>query len=106
MQNQASNFSGLNNLIENNPDIEAAFKKDPKDALQKFTKDPIPNTLIYQIVVGSLGLVIVSITLGIVWRVATGNAVEDKNIPTILTALGSAAIGALAGLLAPSPSRG
>lgn len=31
--------------------------------------------------------------------------IEDKNVPTILTALGSAAVGALAGLLAPSPAR-
>jgi hypothetical protein len=107
MQIQAKNLPDLNNLIQNNPDVEDAFKKDPKDALQKFTDTSfIPDNWIYRIVVGSLGFVIVVITLGIVWRVASGNAVEDKNIPTILTALGSAAIGALAGLLAPSPSRG
>lgn len=107
MQIQAKNLPDLNNLIQNNADVENAFKENPKEALQKFTDTSfIPDNWIYRIVVGSLGFVIVTITLGIVWRVASGNAVEDKNIPTILTALGSAAIGALAGLLAPSPSRG
>lgn len=107
MQIQAKNLPDLNNLIQNNTDVENAFKENPKEALQKFTDTSfIPDNWIYRIVVGSLGFVIVAITLGIVWRVASGNSVEDKNIPTILTALGSAAIGALAGLLAPSPSRG
>ena len=107
MQIQAKNIPDLNNLIQNNTEVENAFKENPKEALQKFTDTSfIPDNWIYRIVVGSLGFVIVAITLGIVWRVASGNSVEDKNIPTILTALGSAAIGALAGLLAPSPSRG
>ena len=30
---------------------------------------------------------------------------ENKTIPDVLTALGAAAIGALAGLLAPSPAK-
>ena len=86
--------------------VEQEFRDNPKEAIQKYTQSQIPNTTIYKMVVGSLGLVIVIITLGIVWRIASGDSIEDKNIPTILTALGSAAIGALAGLLAPSPSRG
>jgi hypothetical protein len=107
MQIQAKSLPELSNLVQNNADVENAFKEDPKEAFRKYTDTSfIPDNWIYRIVVGSLGFVIVAITLGIVWRVASGNAVEDKNIPTILTALGSAAIGALAGLLAPSPSRG
>ena len=107
MQIQAKNLPDLNTLIQNNTDVEDAFKKDPKEAFQKYASiSPIPDTPIYKMVVGSLGLVIVIITLGVVWRIASGDNIEDKNIPTILTALGSAAIGALAGLLAPSPSRG
>jgi hypothetical protein len=107
MQTQAKNLLELNNLIQDNDAIEQEFKDNPKEAIQKYSQFAIPNTLIYQMVVGSLGLVVVVITFGIVWRVAFNDTViEDKNIPTILTALGSAAIGALAGLLAPSPSRG
>lgn len=105
MQIQAKNLPELNNLIQNNATIEQEFKDNPKEAIQKYSQ-AIPNTLIYQIVVGSLGLVVVMITLGIVWRVAFGTPVKDSDIPNILTALGSASIGALAGLLAPSPNRG
>ena len=105
MQIQAKNLPELDNLIQNNPAIEQEFKDNPKEAIQKYSQSVIPNTLIYQIVVGSLGFVIVVITLGIVGRVTFGTPVKDTDIPTILTALGSAAIGALAGLLAPSPNR-
>jgi hypothetical protein len=107
MQIQAKSLPELSTLVQNNADVENAFKENPKEALQKFTDTSfIPDNWIYRIVVGSLGFVIVMITLGIVWRVAFGTPVKDTDIPTILTALGSAAIGALAGLLAPSPSRG
>jgi hypothetical protein len=105
---QVSSLPALNNLIQSDTDVENAFKENPKEALQKYSNTSfLPDNWIYRIVVGSLGLVVVMITLGIVWRVAFNDTViEDKNIPTILTALGSAAIGALAGLLAPSPNRG
>jgi hypothetical protein len=107
MQIQAKSLPDLNNLIQNNADVEKDFKENPQEAFRKYTDTSfIPDNWIYRIVVGSLGFVVVVITLGIVWRVASGNPIEDKNIPTILTALGSAAIGALAGLLAPSPNRG
>jgi hypothetical protein len=107
MQIQAKSLPELNTLVQNNADVENAFKENPKEALQRFTDTSfLPDNWIYRIVVGSLGLVVVMITFGIVWRVAFNDtAIEDKNIPTILTALGSAAIGALAGLLAPSPNR-
>ena len=58
---------------------------------------------IYRLVVGSLGLVILVIVIGIIVLMFTGKVASDQSIPTILTAIGSAAIGALAGLLAPSP---
>jgi hypothetical protein len=49
-------------------------------------------------VVGALGLVVLLAILGAILL-----AVNGKTIPEVLTALGSAAGGALAGLLAPSP---
>lgn len=107
MEQQVKNFQNFKEILNNSPEIQNEFKEDPKKAIQKFSdSSAIPDTWIYRIVVGSLGLVILIITLGIVWRVAFGDDLDDKNIPTILTALGSAAIGALAGLLAPSPTRG
>ncbi len=105
MERQVKNFQNFKELLSTSPEIQEEFKEDPQKAIQQFSDSPIPDNWIYRIVVGSLGLVILIITFGIVWRVASGDDLEDKNIPTILTALGSAAIGALAGLLAPSPAK-
>lgn len=103
---QVKDFQDFKQTLQNDPNLQKAFQDDPKAAIEKISDDAfIPDNWIYRIVVGSLGLVIVIITLGIVWRVAFGQPMDDKNVPTILTAIGSAAIGALAGLLAPSPSR-
>lgn len=53
---------------------------------------------LYRIVVITLGLsVLASLIGGIVL------AVQDRQPPELLVALGSAAVGGLAGLLAPSP---
>jgi hypothetical protein len=56
----------------------------------------------YRIVVGSLGLVVLVCAIGAIYLTAQPNA---KDVPAILVALGSAAVGALAGLLAPSPAK-
>lgn len=56
-----------------------------------FTTDP----WIYRVVVGVLGLLVLSVVLGAV--------VLGKDIPQGILALGSAAVGGLVGLLVPSP---
>jgi hypothetical protein len=55
---------------------------------------------IYRLVVMSLGSVIVLTVLGGILVVMTG---QTKSLPDGIIAIGSAAVGALAGLLAPSP---
>jgi hypothetical protein len=52
---------------------------------------------IYRIIVLALGLTVVASILG-----AIGLAMTGKTIPEVLVALGSAAIGGLAGFLVPS----
>ncbi|MEY4538342.1 MAG: hypothetical protein RLZZ306_99 [Bacteroidota bacterium] len=104
---QVKDFQDFKQTLQNDKTLQKAFQDDPKAAIEKISDGSfIPDNWIYRIVVGSLGLVIIIITLGIVWRVAFGQPMDDKSVPTILTAIGSAAIGALAGLLAPSPNRG
>ena len=51
-------------------------------------------------VVGALGLTVLLAMFG-----ALGLALYGKITPDVVTALGSAAVGALAGLLSPSPAR-
>lgn len=53
---------------------------------------------VYRLIVGALGLLTLIAAVGGIMLVAGG-----KTAPDILVALGSAAVGALAGLLAPSP---
>jgi hypothetical protein len=53
---------------------------------------------LYRIVVAVLGITVVSSILG-----AIALAMSGQSTPEVLIALGSAAIGGLAGLLAPSP---
>lgn len=61
----------------------------------------IPNTLIYQITVMVLGLSVLSV---IAAQYYIAMAKGQAEIPDGIIAIGSAAIGALAGLLAPTPS--
>lgn len=55
---------------------------------------------IYRIVVSALSLTLMSSVTGTVYLKA-----EGEEIPDILTVLGSSALGGLAGLLAPTPSK-
>lgn len=55
---------------------------------------------IYRIVVSSLALTIISSIVGTVWLEA-----NNKKVPEILIALGTGSLGALAGILAPTPSK-
>ena len=53
---------------------------------------------IYRIVVAVLGLAVVATVIGAIILTLTG-----RPTPEVLVALGSAAVGGLSGLLAPSP---
>jgi hypothetical protein len=75
------------------------LEKARDEALIKTEPAYIGDKLIYRIVVSALGLaVLIAAVGGIVIVMA------DKVPPDMLVALGSAAVGALAGLLAPSPT--
>jgi hypothetical protein len=86
-------------LVE--PGVAAEIKDDPVKALEKYARVIDTDPWIYRIIVTSLGLaVIISIVGAILLSIRGGDT------PQILTALGSAAVGALAGLLAPSDRSG
>jgi len=58
------------------------------------------DRLVYRIVVGALGLAVLVSIGGLI-----ALTFADETAPEGLVALGPAAVGALAGLLAPSPAR-
>jgi hypothetical protein len=81
-----------------------------RETAEQVTRDlPTPafvsDVVAYRIVVTALGLVCVAAIGGAIYLSARATGTAAPNIPDVLTALGAAAIGALAGLLAPSPSR-
>jgi len=91
--------------VRNDPDYAKVFAKDPAEELKKAADDVdqpayIGDKLIYRMVVFALTIVVLIAAVGAIllsWN--------TKAMPESLIALGSASIGALAGLLAPSPVR-
>lgn len=71
----------------------------PIEAVKQAIAGPLQSDVwVYRMVVFSLGLTVLLALIGGVII-----ALMDKTIPEVLVALGSAAIGALAGLLVPAP---
>jgi hypothetical protein len=61
----------------------------------------VPDTFVYRVTVVVLGLAVLSVILAQLWITLARGA---GSIPDGIIAIGSAAIGALAGLLAPTPA--
>lgn len=90
----------LADRIESDPELRRQLQEDPVNTLRAMAEHPLETDVwIYRLVVIFLGSVAVIAALGGIWIGSSG-----AQIPDLLTALGSAAIGALAGLLAPSPT--
>ena len=91
------------------PGVLQEIQRDPIPALQRLAQEVVKDvpasrpldtdTVLFRMVVGSLGVVSVSSVLGVILLAALA-----RGIPETLTALGAAAIGCLGGLLAPSPA--
>jgi len=102
MANRILNNKELIEKIKTDPEVEI-----PKLANQIINEQPPPldsDVWIYRIVVGALGSTVIIVVLGSValaWHCPPSNTFQT---PEVLTAIGSAAVGALAGLLAPSPN--
>ena len=99
---QIKTLDQLAAAIRSDPDLEKKFKADPANTLEQMRFWQIPNTTVYKIVVSSLGAAVIVSLLGAILITLNLGAVE--NIPDILVATASAAVGALAGLLAPQPN--
>lgn len=87
--------------LAGNTALQEQIKANPVSTIANLAA-PAPlqsDKWIYRMVVGALGLVVLTAIAG-----AIALAFHSIVIPDVLTALGSAAVGALAGLLAPSPA--
>ena len=78
------------------PELER-LSTDAKKAARAYTSD----RLLYRIAVGVLGALALIAAIGSIVLVSLGNTT-----PEVLVALGSAAVGSLVGLFAPTPTAG
>lgn len=99
-------FNSVNELaaaVEGDAKLQSDLQQDPAGTLRRLAQPAYVNDkAVYRIVVFALGLAILISLLGSIY-LSNGASTE---IPEILMALGSASVGALAGLLAPSPGNG
>ncbi len=102
----AKQLESLADAAKTDPALLNQIKADPVAALNtaaavaRATPTPLQtDNWIYRIVVLALGLIGLVAAIGGILLVS-----NDKTVPEILIALGSAAVGAMAGLLAPSPA--
>lgn len=101
---QKFNTTGeLATAVRNNPELAKLIKDDPVKVLDEVSSGRIPDTNVYRIVVISLGT---AVLLALVGAIAIALVQQTNQIPDILVAVASAAVGALAGLLAPQPGNG
>jgi hypothetical protein len=104
MQTTFKNIADFKSNLSTDTDLQNAFKDNPVEAVKNIEESPLDTDIwIYRIVVVALGASILSIIIGVLFLIGQGKFTNDATVPTILTAIGSAAIGALSGLLAPSP---
>jgi hypothetical protein len=107
MATSVKSFTEFKKKLQENPDLQNDFKADPVSAIRDIELQPpayLSDVWVYRIVVIVLGLIIVGIVAGVTGLMISSPDNIDLHIPTMLTAIGSAALGALTGLLAPSPA--
>jgi hypothetical protein len=100
MDERIQSVSELAVRVAQDPKLAARIQDKPAETIASLAA-PLQNDVwIYRIVVSALGLAVLIALIGAI--VLAG--VSGKDTPQILIAIGSAAVGALAGLLAPSPA--
>jgi hypothetical protein len=98
---QTASAAELARWVAQDPQLRQELADDPS-ALLGLAKPTGGNKWIYRFVVLALGLTALFVVIGVFTLKALDNTVT---IPDALVAIGSAAIAALAGLLAPSPAQ-
>ena len=100
MSTQVQYVRDLAKRVAHDPQLANEIKQDPEGALARIA-EPIPDTTVYKIVVSALGLAILIALVGAIILLSQ----KDNPDLAVVSAIGSAAVGALAGLLAPAPTR-
>lgn len=92
-------------VVNSATEIPVSVKRDIVSRLESLPEPLKTDVWIYRMVVGFLGVVVLITVLGGILLTWKGGNSANYQIPQGVIAIGSAAIGALAGLLAPSPKQ-
>jgi hypothetical protein len=102
MARRVESVEDLAEMVRDDPALAKEIQDRPAEAIADLAAPLERDVWIYRIVVGALSLVAVLLIVGAI-VVAVGT--NDTQVPDAVVALGSAAVGALAGLLAPQAGR-
>src|SRR3954447_21296711 len=91
----------LAEMIARDPQLQQQVRADPVATLQSLAQPAQSDRWVYRIVVVALGLIAIFVVVGVFVLKAVDN---NTTIPDAMVAIGSAAVAAMAALLAPSPS--
>ena len=100
-----SKIDSIIDLVRNASDIPDTKRMDLVQKLEAIPRPLETDLWIYRMVVLFLGLTILVTVLGGIILTYQGGTSQNFQIPQGVVAIGSAAVGALAGLLAPSPKQ-
>ena len=102
-----NSFEDFKKTLSNSSKLQQEFRTDPIQALDNFdVRNPKEtDSWIYRIIVLMLGLSIIAIIVGLILLAFWDRRNPDSQLITIFATISSGAIGALAGLLAPSPNK-
>ncbi len=102
-----NSIEDLEAALKSNSDLQEKFKSNPVEAIRNVEiRNPKDTDYwIYRIIVIMLGLAIMSIIAGLILLSFWSDGTPDSQLVTIFATISSGAIGALAGLLSPSPRK-
>lgn len=97
----------LQEALKNNADLQEKFRSNPVEVIKNVEiRNPKETDYwIYRIIVIMLGLAIIAIIAGLILLSFWSEGEPDSQLVTIFATISSGAIGALAGLLSPSPRK-
>lgn len=97
----------LEAALKSSSDLQEKFKINPVEAIKNMEiRNPKDTDYwIYRIIVIMLGLAIIAIIAGLILLSFWSDGKPDSQLLTIFATISSGAIGALAGLLSPSPRK-
>jgi predicted phage tail protein len=102
MARRVESVQDLAEMVREDPALAREIQSHPAETIAELAAPLERDVWIYRIVVGALSLVAV---FAIVGAILVAVATSDAQVPDAVVALGSAAVGAIAGLLAPQGGR-